>query len=169
MNLKVVSCTSLYNILTIKTFTSTVTVSDFTLTISLNSGITNPSSIFNDPTIISIKDSNKTIKDSNNNLVFVYSAIIISDINIDNLNKNAGEMTFINYSFTPKFPIPIGAYIRLDFPMFNENSGATSDQLYSTILSINTGPGISNATVKYTINYLKFREFILLVILTLIF
>lgn len=97
---------------------------------------------------MNIKEQNGNIRDTNTNLIFTYIPADIASLEIDNLNKNPGEITDLVFKFTPVFPVPLGSSIRLDFPYFNENSGASINQVFSVLMSINGGTYISEITVS---------------------
>lgn len=129
-------------------------MTDFTLTLVINSGITNPVSIFNDATSVTTRDTQGNTIDSNTSLYFTYQPAVITNLTIDNLIKNPSDVTDLLYNFSPAFSVPTGSSIRLDFPYFNDNSGAPALQVYSVVLSINGGSWISDIKV-----YKEFKAF----------
>ena len=147
-NIKIASCISNGNLILIKTSSTTANVSDFIVTITIQTLLKNPFSVYNDPTVVNIKEQNGNIRDSNTNLIFTYVPTEISSLILDNISKNPGEITDLVYKFTPVFPVPLSSSIRLDFPYFNENSGAAVNQIFSVLMSINGGTNISEITVR---------------------
>jgi len=136
------------NMIIVKTTSTTITVTDFIFTVSITSLITNPLSIYNDPTVVNIRDQNGNLRDSNTNLILTYVPAIINSLFIENINKNPGEISDLVYKFSPVFPVPLGASIKLDFPYFNDNSGAIGNQILSVLMSINGGTSVSEIKVR---------------------
>jgi hypothetical protein len=104
-----------------------------------------------------IIDINGNIIDKNDNISFYLSAKIIKNLkleilendNIINNNNNDIYQTInLRYSFETLLPIPSGAYLELEFPYFNQDSGALKSEEISLLGNFNGGPLIKEKNVK---------------------
>ena len=115
--------------------TSSVTTFQ-SLNFQILTSITNPSSIYCDPSSINTFDSFNNLIDTNTALYFIYSpgkfTSIITyniDFSLSTDSNVAGQITNYNYLILTSQKIPKGGLLDLYFPYFNADSNQTTNMI----------------------------------------
>lgn len=102
-------------------------------------------------------DQNNNFLDGINNIEFIYQVDQIYPTLISS-SQNAGGVSVLTFSFKPTNPIPKGGSILIQFPYFNQSSGAPDDSLISMInrstLPALLQPKVNSYIISFqTLNY----------------
>lgn len=114
------------------------------LDITILTGILNPPSTYVENGEINVYDNNNNLVPAfTETIIFTYEPNIFTCALTTSL-ENAGEVANYTFSFMTTSPILKGGSIMINFPYFNQDSGAPSNSLISLI---NVTPTITNISV----------------------
>jgi hypothetical protein len=99
-----------------------------------------------------IIDINGNTIDKNDKISFDLSAKIIKNFKLEILENEFSNNNYntinLRYTFDTLLPIPSGAYFELEFPYFNQDSGALKFEEISLLGNFNGGPLLKEINVR---------------------